>query len=375
MVLAPPHHAWASRHRVELRPNLPRQTLQPAAAASHWADAPVLSGVDFSAVAPPDVRLRVIEDEPYVYALAAPGRPQAVAESLTSLVLRADTPAVDGVPLGWYEVRIALRMRHEKGVNGPLALAFDAAADDAYKRAALYKEQRGDVVYGIGEVRSPLGLTDDRDCTNRWREYLAYSATAVNPNSAEGQARRTPYQYLRGELRVLRLVEKRECLLTLEFEAAEFPQALTLTENIARCVLNHLLAPGKAEQALPYLAYYPESERAALAKDAVLDPRVADLAERPGEGCGVGAQDVQGASPQRCEGQGPFWPARPYADSLYIHVLGAQIADTACSHCQLQPATPADSKPDLASGTTACGQASGEAYSPAGWFGEGVPDS
>jgi hypothetical protein len=369
-LLCSPQALWArGRERVEVRSNLPPQLLLPAAAAPAALDAPVLSGLDYSAVAPPGVRLRVVEDEPYTYALSTmQGGRIAMAEGVTSIILHAETPAVDTVPIGSFEARISLRLAGRPGVNGPLAASFDAAAHSAYRHAMLRQEQRGSVVYGIDEVRSPLGLTDARDCTNRWREYLAYSAAAINPDSEEGAVRHTPYQYLRGELRVLRLVDKRECVLCINIEATEFPHALTLTENIARCIINRLAAVQDPKQRLDYLAYYPEAERALLFDNEVLDPRTADLAERPGEGCGVNPQPIQGDLCPQCKGAGPFWPARPYADSLYIHVLGARIAQAVCSHCLMTHATPAEDKPDLAGGTTTCGKACEAAYSPEGWF-------
>jgi hypothetical protein len=328
----------ADRRRTEVRSTLPRQVLMPAASTPQALSAPILSGLDYSAVAPPGVRLRLIEDEPYTLAFAAPGaKSPQLSESLTRLTLHAETPAIDGIPLGSYEAQISLRLAGRAGPNGALAQAFDAAAHAAYRRSLLRQEQRGAIVYGIDEIRSPLGLTDPKDSRNNWREYLAYSAAAINPNSDEGAARLTPYQYIRGELRVLRLVDKRECLLSISIEAREFPQALTLTENIARCIVNRLVAP-KPWQRLEYLAYYPEAERAALSADEVLDPRTADLAEQPGEGCGINPLPIQGDLCPDCAGQGPFWPARPYADAWYIHVLAAQVAQAVCSHCLLGPA-------------------------------------
>lgn len=329
----------ADRRRTETRSTLPRQLLLPAAQAPAALSAPILSGLDYSAVAPPGVRLRIVEDEPYIQSIAALGQARAqLGEGVTRLTLHAETPAIDSVPLGSFEAQITLRLAGRPGSNGALAQSFDAAAHAAYRRSLLHPEQREAVVYGIHEVRSPLGLTNPKDKLNNWREYLAYSATVINPNSEEGQARLTPYQYIRGELRVLRLVDKRECLLSISIEAREFPQALTLTENTARCIINRLVAQRETKLRLDYLAYYPEAELAALSPDEVLDPRTADLAEQPGEGCGANPLPIQGDLCPDCAGEGPFWPARPYADNLYIHVLAAQVAQAVCSHCLLGPA-------------------------------------
>lgn len=329
----------AQRHRTETRRTDPGGLLLPAAVAPAALAAPIISGLDYSAVAPPGVRLRVVEDEPYILALAGrqTGR-MASGEGITRLVLVAHTLAVDGVPLGSYTAQITLRLAGQPGYNGNLAQAFDAAAGAAYRRSILRLERREAVAYSIDEVRSPLGLTNPRDRANSWREYLAYTAEAINPDSAEGQVRLTPYQIVNGELRVLRLIEHRESMLCISFTAQEFPHSITLTENIARCILNRLVAARDLRLRLEYLAYYPEAEPALLRANEVLDARTADLAEQPGTGCGAGPLPIQGDACPGCSGEGPFWQARPYADTLYLHVLAAEVKQAVCSHCLLGPA-------------------------------------
>jgi hypothetical protein len=337
-VLLQPLGAMADgRHRSEQRATMPQQLLLPAATAPSAQDAIVLSGLDYSAVAPPGVRLRVVEDEPYSFIMGAGSSLLVPGTSLTMLTLRADNPALDGVPMGFYEAHISLLMPEAGRVFGSLAQSFDTAAHSAYRHAMLRQDERDAVVYGIDEVRSPLGLVNASDKLNRGREFLAYSAVAINPNSEEGAVRRTPYQYIRGELRVLRRLNQREGMLCIRIEAQEFPQALPLTENLARCIINRLTNPKKTDQRLDYLVYYPESERAQVGENEVLDPRTADLAERPGEGCGLAPLPIQGDLCPQCQGDGPFAPARPYLDPGAFPALAHELMQAVCSHCLMGP--------------------------------------
>ena len=72
----------------------------------------------------------------------------------------------------------------------------------------------------------------------------------------------SPYAAMRGELRLLRRAGKQYYLLTINFETSHFANGLTLTENVARCIVNRLLNASEveADNYLPDLAYYPEYE-------------------------------------------------------------------------------------------------------------------
>ena len=123
--------------------------------------------------------------------------------------------------------------------------------------------------------------------------------------------------------------------MTINFETSHFANGLTLTENVARCIVNRLLNASEveADNYLPYLAYYPEYEPFVAAPGEARDARVADLAEQPGEGCGVAAQPITGDVCPQCAGQGPFWPAAPYGDAEHGATLGQAGAEAKCSHC------------------------------------------
>ena len=341
--------AFAKRQRVDVRTAKPPISLMPAAGAPKAMDAPVLSGLDYTAIAPPGVRLRVIENEPYIYlqGYEKKGLKQNV-EALSRIVLRADL-----TPTSWYEAHLSLRYHPRKSDDNPLRLSFDTAAHDVYRRAMTTDEIREHNAYGLYEVRSPLGLTDTDDKENRWREYLAYGAALVPP--PEGSPEVTPYQYRQGELKVLRRVEARYCLLTINFEAASFPHALTLTENIARCVINQLIPEKKAEKRLTYLAYHPEYEPfIPYFEGEPRDERVADLAERPGEGCGTNPLPITGDVCPLCDGEPPYWPAMPYQDAEYQDQRGELSTDVTCSHCLFPPAV--DEDEEKAPPCTACQQ-------------------
>jgi hypothetical protein len=333
----PLYAVCAPRHRVEQRPAAPESALVPAAAAPRALAAPVLSGLDYTALAPPGVRLRVIEDEPYTYVNALHAGRLSYSEAVTQLTLRSDLALSEQNGAGYYEARISLRAV-PAGAIEVLEDSFDAAAESAYTRSLLTSELRGATAIGVHEVRSPLNLTDLRDHANAAREYLAYSAAALNPNNPSSEGRATPYQFLRGELRVLRRAGSTACLLTLNFEAGEYPYALTLTENIARCVVNRLNPQAGPKQRLNYLAYHPESELSVPDPGEALDPRIADLAEQPGESAGLKPLPIQGDRCAPCPEGETCWPARPYADGEYGLLLGEQITKAACSHCLLESA-------------------------------------
>jgi len=218
------------------------------------------------------------------------------------------------------------------GAENELRLAFDTAAHYAYLRALTAGEQRGESVYALSEVRSPLGLTDPRDKDNARREYLAYRAAIISPLgwqcgaieaeatvvedgrvngnvvalAAELATPPTPYRFTEGELRVLRRDGHQHYMLTISFSAQDFPRTLTLTENLARRVLNEVLA-AKPKSQLKYLPYGPEyCCFLPYYEGEVPDPRVADLAEQPDD-CQTAGGDEEAADaepvcpPGRCE--------------------------------------------------------------------------
>jgi hypothetical protein len=184
-----------------------------------------------------------------------------------------------------------------------LQTAFDMQAHCAYRQALLAPERRSEGEYAIYEVRSPLGLTDQQDKSNRAREYFAYTARVANPLGPGGIAGQTPYKDVDGELVLVRRAGKNVCLLSVRFKALDFPHALTLTENIARRVINELEAQRAAERQLTYLEYYPEVVKDAPWTGEARDSRTADLAERPTESCGEPPLPIQGELRLQCEGQ------------------------------------------------------------------------
>ncbi|MBN2083198.1 hypothetical protein JW859_13450 [bacterium] len=410
--------AGAGDRRQVVVTDKPLYTMLPSAAADAGLDSIVLSGLDYTAVAPPGVRVRVVEDEPYSY---VNGNRQCVKpylrHGLSRLTLYATSPAG-----GSYEARINLRQ--EPGLNGlnTLRLSFDTAASYIYTHSLLGEDQRGQVAYALEEIRSPLGLTDPDDRDNRHREYLRYSAAVINPlvwqepveeapgdvlaqaapdavaepaaveegdaaiidsaasaesivvlaeslidsgsaippaddaaaaddapevpaadetTAADGEAEevepRCPYQYVAGQLKVLRRANDSHYLLTIEITAEDFANSLTLTENLARCIINRLDAELAAERRLDYLAYYPEFEYAIPYFDGETPPAAtADLAERPGEGCGLHATPITGDVCPACGTDGR-WPAEPYADAEFADTLARSQVMPVCSHCLMVP--------------------------------------
>jgi len=361
----------AGRRKVVERTDLPPLAFRPAAAAPDLLSAPILSGLDYTAVAPPGTRLRVIEDEPYVYVFDATGARRLSGPAGASFIqLRGSQ--VSG---GEYQANINLRYIPGKSSENVLKLAFDTAAHYTYLHTMAVDEQRGELAYALNEIRAPLGLTDPRDMDNQGCEYLAYSAAVVNPLSARllaGQffsdppaaaagelapveqlanqlgaakgdgvqseepaddaAQLTPYLSVTGQLKTLRRLRGGYCLLTVDFSAQDFSHSLTLTENIARCVINRLVAMDGNSSGLAYLAYYPEFEPFIAYFDGeVPDSAVADLAERPGEGCGAPLRPITGDVCPQCGGHGSA-PAEPY--SAAANAYATQYPAVAiCSHC------------------------------------------
>jgi len=361
----------AGRRKVVERTDLSPAALLPAASAPAVLAAPILSGLDYTAVAPPGTRLRVIEDEPYIYVFgrrSARRFPEPAGASFIQLRGSQETG-------GNYRANLSLRYMPGKSSENVLQLAFDTAAHYTYMHTLAVDEQRGELVYALSEVRSPLGLTKPRDQDNHQREYLAYSAAVVNPQGAhllaaqlsadghEAQSRElgavaqlanqldaasseaaaaedtaadsvhmTPYLSVAGQLKTLRRLQGGYCLLTIDFSAQGFSHSLTLTENIARCIINRLDSLADGESRLDYLAYYPEYEPFIPYFDGEIpDAAVADLAERPGEGCGSGLLPISGDVCPRCgERQGA--PAAPY--STAAAEFAALDSDFGvCSHC------------------------------------------
>ena len=145
-----------------------------------------------------------------------------------------------------------------------------------------------------------------------------------------------PYQYTAGELKVVRRITRAYTLLTIEFTSSNHPHALTMTENLARCIINRLDPEMPAKGRLGYLAYYPVYEPfIPYFEGEIPDNRVADLAERPGEGCGTDPAPITGDVCPQC-GEGIHWAARPYADREFGSVL-PKDAWPRCSHCLLLP--------------------------------------
>lgn len=331
----------SGRRRTETRPAKPAVSFVPSSGAPEALDAPILSGLDFTAIAPPGERLRVVEDEPYIL-LQGYNKKGLLQLSQGMSKLTIHSNSLDG---GRYEAKISLRYDPQKNDRNRLLLSFDTAAHYAYNSSLLFGESRGTTAYNLREIRSPLGLTDPRDKENLWREYLAYDAAVINPNSPVASGTATPYQYISGELKVVRRVEARYYLLSINFEAEQYAQALTLTENIARCIINRMQPEQDPAYRLAYAAYYPEFELARpYYEGEQIDPRTADLAERPGEGCGIGAAPISGDVCPECGEGGPFWPAAPFGDTEYGSQLGTPDILPQCSHCLLIPPASVEKK-------------------------------
>ncbi len=311
-----------SRSRTERQATTPQRVFVPAAAAPAGSSAPVLSGLDLSAIAPAGERLRIIEDEPYVYVLGdrASAKPQEV-EAATALSVTAHR--ADG---GSFEARLAVRIAFSASQQQLLLASFDAAADSAYRESLTDDEQRGESAYSLNEVRSPLGLTHPLDKASPYREYLAYRAAVTNPFGITAEnLPATPYRFVSGHLKYVRLLHDGLALVTIEFTARDYPHSLTLTENLARAVANRLDPKSSLGERLEYLAYQPEFEPALpFFEGEPIDPRTADLAEQPGEGCGLSALPANGNLYPECTDELPHTPASPQAATL-LDVMGPSL--------------------------------------------------
>jgi hypothetical protein len=321
--------AWAgARDRVERQSTGSPRVFVPAAAAPVGASAAILDGLDYTALVPPGERLRVIEDEPYVYTLAdaGPGRARnAEAVSAISLV----SGRADG---GAYEVRIIIRLSDDASQHPALIESFDRAADSAYHQSLITSEARGKAAYSLNEVRSPLGLTNPRDKYNHQREYLAYTAAVINPVGQDTAELATPYRFVNGQLKFIRKTKSGLALVTLEFTAREYPHSLTLTENLARAVVNRLDDSLRYRERLQYLSYQPEFEPALpYFEGEPIDQRTADLAEQPGEGCGCEALPITGDVCPACGADVPHGAAAPQTGTPVLELLGPQVYHAQCA--------------------------------------------
>ena len=329
----------AARHKVIEKRDKPPVSFVPSAMAREELDTPVLSGLDFTGIAPPETRLRIVEDEPYIYVRGNAGsRHGDHYFGLTRITLLGSSSSG-----GAYEAQVSLRVVPGKNSSNVLRLAFDTAVNYVYTHSLVTAEQRGETAYALNEVRSPLGLTDPDDKDNRYREYLAYSAAIANPQlwhaagdtaqaAPEQPEQPTPYLFVQGQLKALRRITGAHCLLTIDVTAQGFPHSLTLTENIARCIINRIDPAFSSYQRLDYLAYYPEYEPfMAYFEDELPQPAAADLAERPAEGCGKFLLPITGDVCPQCLDK-PSWPAMPYVTGMDQAVTGGQPLPV-CSKC------------------------------------------
>ena len=311
--------AASKRSRTERITTAPALALVPAAAAPPGSSAQILSGLDFSAIAPLGERLRVIEDEPYIFALADNSAPKpSLLEAASALSLVSNRE--DG---GTYEARLSVRIALAPPQQQTLLDSFDSAAHSDYRASLITDELREGTTYSLHEVRSPLGLTHPLDKASRHREYLAYTAALVNPIGIgiDGLPA-TPYRSVNGRLKYIRLLRDGLALVTVEFTAHEYPHSLTLTENLARAVANRLDPKMSIGERLEYMAYQPEFEPARpFFVGEPIDPRTADLAEQPGEGCGHEALPANGSLCPACIDGLLHSPATPHAATL-LDVIG-----------------------------------------------------
>lgn len=301
---AAPLSSWARTIVVE-RPLVLDPDLLPAAAAPAGLEAPVLGSLNYSGAAPPDVRLRVVEDEPYSYLTGLRcDRRLASREGFSAIELRGLLAAGEA-----YRARISLEWEPRKSKQLHVLRRFDLAAQSAYLTSAVQSEQREKGLYAVHEVRSPLGIAEDVRGRLADREYLSYTAAVSNPLSVDYSAA-TPYNYASGKL--MAVIETRDAywLIAVEFEARRFPHSLRLTENLARLVACQLLSLHQ-RSGPEILAYPPEYElpQGGLQEHPV-DPATADLAEQPADECGLPSLQPGGYLPP-CPA-GNAGPARPY---------------------------------------------------------------
>lgn len=321
-----PVQAASSRSRTEKQPTASARGFIPSTAAPAGSGAPVLSGLDYTALAPPGERLRIIEDQPYTYTTARlrTESPQD-EEAYTSIIIVSNR--ADG---GSYEVRLGLRLATTEQQRVDLRYSFDLAAHSGYSAGLLAAEERGEVAYSLTEVRSPLGLVHPGRDSDSHREYLAYTAAVLNPVGHDFSELPTPYRFVAGQLKVVRETPAGLALLTAEFTANDYAHSLTLTENLARSVINRLDPHMRVWDRLEYLAYYPEFEPALPYLDGEpIDPRTGDLAERPGEGCGREALPITGDVCPQCEG--PHDGATPYTSNGLVRLMGPDLYRVRCS--------------------------------------------
>lgn len=341
LAITPAEADAAKERKTYARPTTPEYSYTAPAEGDVLLESATLSGLDFTAVAPPEVRIRITEDEPYTVISGI--LPQhSYLDGFSAITLHAVNPTG-----GEYRARISIRTQPDGNREQPLALSYDTAAHATFATALLTDETRSDALYSIAEVRTNLGLSNYRPELDTKREYLAYSAVVVNPFSygelavataaASEEANiaaadpgstyqlprrfHTPYQFIQGQLKTLREHRGRCWLLTVEFESNEFAHALTLTENLARLVINNLAALDGKGEALTLLAYYPEFEYLLpYFPGEQPHPSTADLAEHPGEGFGFDPQPVTGTD--RLPVPSPeMWPAAPYSDGQHIQKL------------------------------------------------------
>jgi hypothetical protein len=296
-----------ARTTVVERPQHPDPTLLPAAAAEEGLSALVLSSIDYARVAPPDVRLRVVEDEPYTY-LSGLRCSRVLSPRSGFSVIELRSALAGG---GTYKARIALEWEPGGSKDLRVLRRFDSAAHETYLSSAEQVESRAGAMYGVNEVRSPIGIAILSNGRPGSREFLAYSAAVNNPLlTAPDALPAGPYDLTHGELMAVVETGRAYWLLSVEFEGRRYPDSLRLTENLARLVVCQLLTPLRlpTPDLLPYGPEFelPGGDIAAYP----VDPTTADLAEQPADGCAATARPRGGYLPP-CEVAAPS-PATPY---------------------------------------------------------------
>jgi len=326
----------AQRGQRELRPLIEDPLFLPSANAPAALSQNILSGLDYTCIAPPDSRLRVIEDEPYIYTTGLRCKERLpVTWAHSAITIRSDLAAG-----GWYEAVVSLLWQPRRD-NLEVLRAFDTAAHEAYERSALARETRDGTTYGLYEVRSPLGIVEPLKKGDALREFLAYSAAVSNPLLSNPLASSTPYDYSSGKLMLVPALRASTVLVSVEFDAKAYPHALPLSENLARCVVNRLYEDEHSRLSVSILDYAPEYEIAMPQTDSAgrlvpLDPRTADLAEQPAEGCGPEGLPAGGLLPV-CPEPPRHWPARPYGQ--FTDELDCACEDACSELAATQPRT------------------------------------
>lgn len=325
--------ASSARTRVVEKPLVDDPTLLPAAAAPRGLSAPVLSSLNYSSAAPPDIRLRVVEDEPYAYLTGLHCDRRLEAEAgFSAITLSSLRP--DG---GSYRARISLEWEPKRSEGLQVLRRFDLAAHNAHLTSAVQAEPRGKDVYAVHELRSPLGISQDAKGRPTAREFLAYTAAISNPLSLTF-AQPTPYDFDSGDLLAVIETKDADWLVVVEFEARRFPNSIRLTENLARLVACQLLSM-HGRPSLELLDYPPEYElpQGDLTEYPV-DPATADLAEQPADECGAPALPAGGYQPA-CDIDSPA-PARPYEGRFSPCLSTAQEScNSACADACIEAGT------------------------------------